>query len=84
MQHHVGSGGAPPGDLYLRVRHAAHPDFSSHGPDLLLDLERELFPASAAPLVSQAANQEKRLEMADSVGLSAGLSGFLVPSPRSR
>jgi curved DNA-binding protein len=34
-----GSGGAPPGDLYLRVRHAAHPDFSSHGPDLLLDLE---------------------------------------------
>ena len=34
-----GHGGAPPGDLYLRVRHAAHPDFSSHQADLYHDLD---------------------------------------------
>lgn len=34
-----GSGGGEPGDLYLRVRHAAHPDFSTHGADVFHDLE---------------------------------------------
>ena len=34
-----GHGGAPPGDLYLRVRHAAHPDFSSRQADLYHDLD---------------------------------------------
>jgi curved DNA-binding protein len=34
-----GSGGAPAGDLYLRVRHAAHPDFHAEGHDLFYDLE---------------------------------------------
>ncbi len=33
-----GTGGAAPGDLYLRVRHAAHPDFSTDGHDLYFDL----------------------------------------------
>jgi curved DNA-binding protein len=34
-----GTGGAPAGDLYLRVRHAAHPDFHSEGSDLFYDLD---------------------------------------------
>ena len=34
-----GSGGADPGDLYLRVRHAAHPDFHTEGHDLYYDLD---------------------------------------------
>jgi curved DNA-binding protein len=33
-----GSGGGPPGDLYLRVRFAAHPDFRVRGADLFYDL----------------------------------------------
>lgn len=33
-----GHGGADPGDLYLRVRHAAHPDFHTEGHDLYHDL----------------------------------------------
>jgi curved DNA-binding protein len=34
-----GSGGAQAGDLYLRVRHAAHPDFSTQGSDIYYELE---------------------------------------------
>jgi curved DNA-binding protein len=33
-----GAGGGPAGDLYLRVRHAAHPDFLARGEDLYHDL----------------------------------------------
>ena len=38
-QGEAGQGGAEAGDLYLRVRHAAHPDFTTHGADLLHELE---------------------------------------------
>lgn len=38
-QGEAGSGGGPPGDLYLRVRHAAHPDFHTEGCDLYYDLD---------------------------------------------
>ena len=34
-----GSGGAEAGDLYLRVRHAAHPDFSTQGSDVYYELD---------------------------------------------
>lgn len=34
-----GSGGAPAGDLFLRVRHAAHPDFHAREADLHHELE---------------------------------------------
>ena len=34
-----GIGGGEPGDLYLRVRHAAHPDFSTRGSDVFHELE---------------------------------------------
>ncbi len=34
-----GSGGAPAGNLYLRVRHAAHPDFHTEGHDLYFELD---------------------------------------------
>jgi curved DNA-binding protein len=33
-----GRGGAAAGDLYLRVRHAAHPDFHARGADIFCDL----------------------------------------------
>jgi curved DNA-binding protein len=35
----AGFGGAPDGDLYLRVRHAAHPDFRVRGADLYCDID---------------------------------------------
>ena len=38
-QGEAGSGGGPAGDLYLRVRHAAHPDFHTEGSDLYYDLD---------------------------------------------
>jgi curved DNA-binding protein len=34
-----GVGGAPAGDLYLRVRYAAHPDFQVRGADLYHDVD---------------------------------------------
>ncbi len=34
-----GYAGGPAGDLFLRVRHAAHPDFSSHESDILHELD---------------------------------------------
>ena len=34
-----GSGGGEAGDLYLRVRHAAHPDFHTEGADVFHELE---------------------------------------------
>lgn len=34
-----GSGAAPAGDLFLRVRHAAHPDFHTEGHDLYYELD---------------------------------------------
>ncbi len=38
-QGYAGFGGGPPGDLYLRVRLARHPEFSVQGADLHFDLE---------------------------------------------
>jgi len=35
----AGAGGAAAGDLYLRVRHAAHPDFHTDGHDVYRDLD---------------------------------------------
>jgi curved DNA-binding protein len=34
-----GTGGGEAGDLYLRVRHAAHPDFSTQGSDVFHELD---------------------------------------------
>lgn len=34
-----GAGGAPAGDLFLRVRHAAHPEFTSQGADIVHELD---------------------------------------------
>ncbi len=34
-----GTGGAPNGDLYLRIRHAAHPDYSSQGSDIYHEID---------------------------------------------
>ena len=38
-QGEAGHGGAPAGDLYLRVRLARHPDFTVQGSDLYFDLD---------------------------------------------
>lgn len=34
-----GQGGGPPGDLFLRVRHATHPDFTSREADIFHELD---------------------------------------------
>ena len=34
-----GTGGAPAGDLYLRVRHAAHPNFTSQDADIIHEMD---------------------------------------------
>lgn len=34
-----GYGGGPAGDLFLRIRHAAHPDFTSHDADIFHELD---------------------------------------------
>ena len=34
-----GAGGGEPGDLFLRVRHAAHPDLHTEGPDVFHELD---------------------------------------------
>ncbi|MGA2750554.1 MAG: DnaJ C-terminal domain-containing protein [Verrucomicrobiota bacterium] len=47
-----GSGGGPPGDLYLRVRLASHPDFRVEGGDLYYDLDLAPWEAALGAKVS--------------------------------
>jgi curved DNA-binding protein len=47
-----GVGGGPPGDLYLRVRMASHPDFRVEGGDLYHDLELAPWEAALGASVS--------------------------------
>jgi curved DNA-binding protein len=47
-----GAGGGPPGDLYLRVRMASHPDFRVEGGDLYHDLELAPWEAALGASVS--------------------------------
>jgi curved DNA-binding protein len=47
-----GLGGGPPGDLYLRVRLASHPDFRVEGGDLYYDLDLAPWEAALGASVS--------------------------------
>ncbi len=47
-----GAGGGPPGDLYLRVRLASHPDFRVAGGDLYYDLDLAPWEAALGAKVS--------------------------------
>ncbi len=47
-----GEGGGPPGDLYLRVRLAGHPDFRVEGADLYYDLDLAPWEAALGTSVS--------------------------------
>jgi len=47
-----GVGGGPPGDLFLRVRMASHPDFRVEGGDLYYDLELAPWEAALGASVS--------------------------------
>jgi len=47
-----GVGGGPPGDLYLRVRMASHPDFRVEGGDLYYDLDLAPWEAALGASVS--------------------------------
>lgn len=47
-----GSGGADPGDLLLRVRLAAHPDFEARGADLYYELELAPWEAALGTQIS--------------------------------
>ena len=47
-----GPGGGPPGDLYLRVRIASHPDFRGEGGDLYYDLDLAPWEAALGASIS--------------------------------
>jgi curved DNA-binding protein len=47
-----GTGGGPPGDLYLRVRMASHPDFRVEGGDLYYDLDLAPWEAALGASIS--------------------------------
>ena len=47
-----GTGGGPPGDLYLRVRLASHPDFRVEGGDLYYDLDLAPWEATLGASIS--------------------------------
>jgi curved DNA-binding protein len=47
-----GAGGGPPGDLYLRVRMASHPDFRVEGGDLYYDLDLAPWEAALGASIS--------------------------------
>jgi len=47
-----GIGGGPPGDLYLRVRMASHPDFRVEGGDLYYDLDLAPWEAALGASIS--------------------------------
>jgi len=63
----TGSGGAAAGDLYLRVRLAAHPDFQVQGSDLVADLDLAPWEAVLGTTVSV-----KTLEGSVNVRIPAG------------
>jgi len=65
-----GSNGGPPGDLYLRVRFAQHPDFRVRGADLHCDLDLAPWEAALGATVSIPA-----LDGAVSVRVPAGSLG---------
>ncbi len=48
----AGVGGGPPGDLYLRVRMASHPDFRVEGGDLYYDLDLAPWEAALGASIS--------------------------------
>jgi curved DNA-binding protein len=47
-----GTGGGPPGDLYLKVRMASHPDFRVEGGDLYYDLDLAPWEATLGASIS--------------------------------
>jgi curved DNA-binding protein len=47
-----GTGGGPPGDLYLKVRMASHPDFRVEGGDLYYDLDLAPWEAALGASIS--------------------------------
>jgi len=47
-----GTGGGPPGDLYLRIRMASHPDFRVEGGDLYYDLDLAPWEAALGASIS--------------------------------
>lgn len=79
----LGSGGAPNGDLYLRVRFTAHPDFRVRGHDIHCDLSLapwEVVLGATIPLkVPGGKSVQLRIPVGTSPGDQLRMKGFGLP-----
>jgi curved DNA-binding protein len=67
-----GPGGGPPGDLYLRVRLAAHPDFRVQGADVYYDLNLAPWEAVLGTTVSVPTPDGQRVDVRIPPGTNNG------------
>lgn len=78
-----GSGGAPDGDLYLRVRFAAHPDFRVRGHDIHCDLSLAPWEAVLGATISLSVPGGKTVQIKIPAGTSPGdqlrMKGYGLP-----
>ena len=78
-----GSGGAPDGDLYLRVRFAAHPDFRVRGHDIHCDLSLAPWEAVLGATISLKVPGGKSVQLKIPAGTSPGdqlrMKGYGLP-----
>lgn len=78
-----GSGGGPEGDLYLRVRIAAHPDFGVHGHDIHCDLALAPWEAVLGTAILLKVPGGKSVQVKIPAGTGAGdqlrLKGYGLP-----
>lgn len=80
-----GGGGAPPGDLFLRVRYRPHPRFRVDGRDLVVDLPVAPWEAAlgaTVPVPTLTGNARVRVPPGSSCGRRLRLRGAGMPGPR--
>ncbi|MDQ4011970.1 MAG: DnaJ domain-containing protein [Actinomycetota bacterium] len=80
-----GSGVGPPGDLYLRVRLAAHPQFRVDGRDLTVELPISPWEAAlgaTVPVETPAGRAQITVPAGSSTGRKLRLRGRGLPNPR--
>ncbi|HEU4702352.1 MAG TPA: DnaJ C-terminal domain-containing protein [Conexibacter sp.] len=80
-----GGGGAPPGDLFLRVRYRPHPRFSVDGRDLTVDLPVAPWEAAlgaTVPVPTLTGDARVKVPPGSSCGRRLRLRGAGMPGPR--
>ena len=83
----AGSGGGPPGDLYLVVRLAPHPRFRVEGRDITVKLPVSPWEAAlgaSVPVETPAGTAQVDLPPGSSTGRRLRLRGRGMPNPRGR